>query len=105
MTKQEQIEEMASLIENCNTTCDECFKQYERVMKMKIKERDKHCQAYMFAKRAVEQGYRKLPKDSVVLTKEKYEVLKVKAKEKHWLGTLGISKRNRLIGETNNEKL
>lgn len=87
MTKQEQIEEMASLMAECHTTCDECFKRLERNMTMKIKEREKHCQAYMFAKTAVEQGYRKLPKDSVVLTKEKYEVLKVKAKEKHWLGT------------------
>lgn len=75
MTKQEQIEEMASLIENCNTTCDECFKQYERCMKMKIKEREKRCQAYMFAKRAVEQGYRKISEGAVVLTREKYQDL------------------------------
>ena len=70
MNDKKQIEEMASLMADCNTTCDECFERLERVMTMKIKEREKHCQAYMYAKRAVEQGYRKISEDSVVITKE-----------------------------------
>ena len=70
MTKQEQIEELASLMADCNTTCDECFEKYERVMTIKIKEREKHCQVYAYAKKAVEQGYHKILKGAVVLTKE-----------------------------------
>ena len=31
--------------------------------------------------------YRKIPKNAVVLTREEYDVLKVKEKEKHWLET------------------
>lgn len=73
MNDKKQIEELASLMAHCNTTCDVCFEKYERVMTMKIKERAKYCQVYAYAKRAVEQGYRKIPKDSVVLTKEEYE--------------------------------
>ena len=72
MTKQEQIEELASLMADCNTTCDECFEKYERVMTMKIKEREKYCQAYAYAQRAVKQGYRKIPKDAVVLLVGEY---------------------------------
>ena len=32
-------------------------------------------------------SYRKIDKDSVVLSKEEYEILKIKEKEKHWLET------------------
>lgn len=71
-----QIEEMAKCMANCENTCDECFEQLESVMTMKIKDREQHCQAYMFAKRAVEQGYQKVDKDKqVVLTREEYEIL------------------------------
>lgn len=64
------IEEMAKCMANCENTCDECFEQLERVMAKKIKNREQHCLAYMYAKRAVEQGYRKVPEDSIVLTRE-----------------------------------
>ncbi|MDY4592596.1 MAG: hypothetical protein SO434_04255 [Eubacteriales bacterium] len=87
MTKQEQIEEMAkvlSTVKRCEALAlSECIKKkceyphYEGVT----------CIAEHQAETLYEQGYRKLPKDSVVLTREEYEVLKVKAKEKHWLGT------------------
>ena len=70
MNDKKQIEELASLMADCNTTCDECFEKFESVTTMKIKEREKHCQVYAYAKRAVEQGYRKIPEGAVVLTKE-----------------------------------
>ena len=76
--KEKQIEELARLMADCNTTCDECFEKYERVTTMKIKEREKHCQVYAYAQRAVEQGYRKIPEGAVVLAKEEYEKLKNK---------------------------
>ena len=72
MNDKKQIEELASLMADCNTTCDECFEKYESVMTMKIKEREKYCQVYACAQRAVEQGYRKLPEDAIILTKEEY---------------------------------
>ena len=70
MNDKKQIEELASLMADCNTTCDECFEKFESVTTMKIKEREKHCQVYAYAQRAVEQGYRKIPEGAVVLTKE-----------------------------------
>ena len=73
--KEKQIEELASLMADCNTTCDECFKEVESVMTMKIKEREKYCQVYAYAQRAVAQGYRKLHEDSVVLSSEEWECL------------------------------
>lgn len=72
MTKQEKIEEMASSIGDCNTTCDECFKKLESVMTLSIPKRENYCQVYAYARRAVKQGYQKLPEDSVVLSKEEY---------------------------------
>ena len=73
MNKKTQIEEMAIIMADCRTTCDECFKQLEAVITLPITNRADHCQAYMFAKRAFEAGYRKIPKDAVVLTKEEFE--------------------------------
>ena len=67
MNDKQQIEELAKYMADCETTCDECFEQLESVMTMKIKDREQHCRAYMLAKRAVEQGYRKIPEDSVVI--------------------------------------
>lgn len=63
----QMIEELAKCMGSCQRTCDECFERFERVMTMKIKNREKHCQVYMYAKRAVEAGYRKIDKDSVVI--------------------------------------
>ena len=39
------------------------------------------------AKVLIKENYRKIPEGAVVLTQEEYEVLKIKAKEKHWLET------------------
>ena len=35
----------------------------------------------MFAKRAIESGYRKIPEDAVVMSKEKYQELFIKAQK------------------------
>lgn len=42
---------------------------------------------YLVARHFHNQGYRKVQKDSVVLSTEEYKILKVKEKEKHWLET------------------
>ena len=70
MTKQEQIEEMAVIgcVRNPQAhTAEECakcdFKQGQ-------------CNAYRHAESLYEAGYRKVDKDSVVLSREEYEMLK-----------------------------
>ena len=63
MTEQEQIEEMAN--------CDPC---YERYGECPIKDKAT-CTSWTRAVNQYEQGYRKIPEDAVVLTKEEYEVL------------------------------
>lgn len=76
MNDKKQIEELASLMADCSTTCDECFEKFERVMALlPIKKRQNYCQAYAYAQKAVEQGYRKIPKNSVVLSSEEHEIL------------------------------
>ena len=67
----EMIEEMAKVIKsaneiNCIRTCDTCG-YYDD---------DSKCISFGQAIALYEQGYRKLPKDSVVLSKEEYEKLK-----------------------------
>lgn len=57
--KEKQIEELASLMADCNTTCDKCFEKLESVMTLPIQKRENYCQVYAYAQRAVEQGYRK----------------------------------------------
>lgn len=67
MTEQEQIEEIARKI--CifthhwkrYKTCKECFEANEYA-----------CQSYRNCKAFIEEGYRKLPEDSVVLSKEEF---------------------------------
>jgi hypothetical protein len=62
LTMDEKIEEMAKVCCFDDTTCVECFKQYEKfVWKSNIKEEDrgKHCQVYDNAKRLYNAGYRK----------------------------------------------
>ncbi|MBR5202912.1 MAG: hypothetical protein IKW45_06575 [Clostridia bacterium] len=76
MKEKQIIEEMAKCIANCVNTCDECFEQIESVMTMKIKNREQHCTAYMYAKRAVEQGYRKLPEEFITVSEFEYKDLK-----------------------------
>lgn len=83
---EEMIEEMAKTMAGCNTTCDECFEQLERVMLTKIEDIAQHCQAYMFAKRAIEAGYRKILEDSVVVSKERYSMF-CKLENEHIINT------------------
>ena len=66
-----QIEEIGQAMANCDTTCNKCFEQLQSVMAMKIKEREKHCQAYYYAKRLYNLGYRKLPENAVVVMPDK----------------------------------
>ena len=74
MTKQEQIDEMARKI--CifthhwkrYKTCKECFEANEYA-----------CQTYKNCKAFIEEGYRKLPEDSVVLSREELNDLEYKA--------------------------
>lgn len=78
MNKQEQIEKLASLMADCNTTCDKCFEKLESVMTLPIPKRENYCQVYAYAQRAVEQGYRKtftsdLASDTQKAFKEGYE--------------------------------
>ena len=77
MNKQQQIEEMAKFMhyktygKDCeNVKCELCW-----------------CPSENDAEALYNAGYRKLPEDSVVLSKEEYEILKIKEKEKHWLET------------------
>ena len=71
MTKQEQIEEMVSIM----TASNNPFVDVPMEIMPKV------------AEALYNAGYRKLPEDSVVLSKEEYEVLKIKEKEKHWFET------------------
>lgn len=51
------------------------------------------------ARKLYEQGYRKIPKDSIILTSEEYEILKIKEKEKHWLQTcMSVWKNGKIDG-------
>ena len=81
MNKQQQIEEMAVI--GCVRTpqahtAEECGK---------CDFKNGQCNAYRHAEALYNAGYRKLPEESVVLSREEYEVLKIKEKEKHWLET------------------
>lgn len=75
MTDQKMIEEMARDMANCEITCDECFKQLESAMTLKVKEREKYCLALLNCKTLYEHGCRKLSESSVVLTKEEHTSL------------------------------
>jgi hypothetical protein len=72
----EKIEEMAKVCCFDDTTCVECFKQYEKfVWKSNIKEEDrgKHCQVYDNAKRLYKAGYRKESDTAREILTELYE--------------------------------
>lgn len=61
--KEKQIEEMAYMCCHIGykpTSCSECIGRMV-------------CYEYLNAKKYVEQGYRKIPQDDVVLTKEEYQ--------------------------------
>ena len=78
MDDKKQIEEMAVICCGSNDTCTDCFKQSERLLGIKINNRAKHCQAYCYAEMIYNAGYRKLPENAVVLTREEYEKQKAK---------------------------
>ena len=71
-TSKEMIEEMAKVIRNANAmncfgeNCDNCKYSWHE-----------HCNSIMQATSVFNAGYRKLPKDSVVLSKEEYKKLKM----------------------------
>ena len=72
MKDKEMIEEMAKVIKsaneiNCIRTCDNCNYYND----------DSKCISFGQAIALYEQGYRKLPKDSVVLSRERYEYLTI----------------------------
>ena len=63
MEKDQQIEEMAMSIAECNgTTCDNCALK---------------CKAYITCEILYDKDYRKLPEDSVVLSREEYNEIKM----------------------------
>ena len=70
MTKQEKIEEIESDIKKALEF--DCSKDKCKTCKHKNED---NCEIPLITDYLIEQGYRKLPKDSVVLTKEEYEVL------------------------------
>lgn len=79
MTEQEQIEEMAKLmcIDTSNRgECEKCSFTPHKVFGFTYQ-----CSKYDNAEAIYNAGYRKLPEDSVVLSKEAYEKLKGRAEE------------------------
>ena len=72
LQKASAIEEMAKIM--CGNDCEECAKESAEFYKQTIEEaRNNKCLLKNCAKTLYEQGYRKLPEDSVVLSKEEYE--------------------------------
>ena len=67
--KEKQIKEMAKTMTGCNKTCDECYSEYEKLFG---KQKDAQCICITEATTLYNAGYRKLPEDSVVLTREEY---------------------------------
>ena len=70
MTEQEQIEEIKRDIKKALEF--DCSKDKCKTCKHKNED---NCEIPLITDYLIEQGYRKLPKDSVVLTKEEYEML------------------------------
>ena len=70
MTKQEQIEEIKRDIKKALEF--DCSKGKCKTCKHKNED---NCEIPLITDYLIEQGYQKLPKDSVVLTKEEYEML------------------------------
>lgn len=70
MTRQEQIEEIKRDIKKALEF--DCSKDKCKTCKHKNED---NCEIPLITDYLIEQGYQKLPKDSVVLTKEEYEML------------------------------
>lgn len=75
MKDKEMIEEMAMICCESDTNCTDCFELNERLLGIKIKNRADHCQAYCYAEKLFKQGYRQIPEDSVVLSREEKQKL------------------------------
>lgn len=73
MDKEKQIEEMARICCEGENTCSECFDLNERLLGIRIKDRGEHCQAYNYAEKFYNAGYRKIDENSVVLTREEHQ--------------------------------
>ena len=71
--KQKQIEEMAKVVQRdmCgDRPCEEC--NYHG---FKTEILPRYCQEYLISERLYEAGYRKIPENAVVLTREEYDEL------------------------------
>lgn len=72
MTEKEMIEEMAKVM--CGNDCEECAKETAQWRGCSLKKaKAEECLIKKEAKLLYNAGYRKIPKGSVVLSKEKYE--------------------------------
>lgn len=71
-----QIEEMTQIMADCKQSCDDCFAEYEKfIWKGKIKDRAKHCFLYRYAKNLINNNYRKINENEVVISKEEKQKL------------------------------
>ena len=71
MNDKEMIEEMAKVM--CGNDCEECARESAEYYKQTIEEaRNNHCLLKNCAKTLYEQGYRKIDKNSVVLSEGEY---------------------------------
>ena len=76
MNKQQQIEEIAG------TICNACKERFE--ISKKCKNVIEPClAAYAHAEALYNAGYRKLPEDSVVLSREEYDSLRLQIQQAH----------------------
>ena len=75
--EEKEIEEMARTMGKCKKykNCEDCIETYKKVLDKKAKLKD--CELYYEATTLYNAGYRKLPEDSVVLSREEYEKLKM----------------------------
>lgn len=81
-----QIEEMAKVM--CGNDCEECARESAEFYKQTLEEaRNNKCLLKNCAKTLYEQGYRKLPEDSVTIRKCEYDALK--AIEKYHIKSCG----------------
>ena len=106
--KEKQIEEMAKDLEEVETDVghilvNETFSYVKEHKKYNPKKDFSNAHTKTFEELTAEEmynlGYRKLPDSSVVLSKEEYEVLKVKEKERHWLETcMSVWKNGKIDG-------
>lgn len=76
--KEKQIQEIAQII---------CGRSKDDICIIDNTSCDSSCCWARIAEAIYNVGYRKIPENSVVLSKKEYEVLKIKEEEKHWFET------------------